>query len=150
MFIPMWAIVASSYASASLAVAEADQARLRRMTSMAPQTMKTTSILAGMRLGERASLFGSAPLCNLKPRRGLTGFGFVFPLCARCSAIVVGALAGMVWVPCAVQPSLAFVFGTVPMGIDVFLQRYGAIESTNIRRVLTGLMFGVLLHQWTV
>jgi len=101
-----------------------------------------------MAIINRLRLFGHAPLCNLRPERAFRVGSFVFPLCARCTGLVVGvivcfgcqALGAPVTLPVIVSIIMA-----LPLPVDWTLQRAGILESTNARRFVTGIFFGFAL-----
>ena len=96
---------------------------------------------------QRLSLIGTVPLCNLNESRGLFIGGFCLPLCARCTAIIFTFLLTVfillfkkirfkrrwiiVWALCL-----------LPCLIDGVLQYAFNIESTNLRRIITGAICG--------
>lgn len=96
----------------------------------------------------RIRRFGSAPLCNLRPDRAFRIGSFVFPLCARCTGLVAGAIACFccqaIGIP-ATPPVVLSVILALPLAIDWTIQRVGILESTNARRFLTGFLFGFAL-----
>lgn len=83
--------------------------------------------------------------CHCREDRSFHFRGERFPICARCT----GELAGMVLV------ALTYALGhagaavslllMVPMVLDGTVQRCTAYESTNLRRFVTGLLFGYAL-----
>lgn len=82
--------------------------------------------------------------CHARPDRSFYFRGKQFPICARCTGELVGIVAGI---------HIAFIWGypsfgivilmMLPLVIDGFLQRLTSYESTNIRRLLTGILFGI-------
>ena len=66
--------------------------------------------------------------CHCRPERSFFWRGRQFPLCARCT----GQLAGLLLLPMIAD-------GTVQL-----LTRY---ESTNLRRLVTGTLFGLGLYE---
>jgi len=96
----------------------------------------------------RLRLFGHAPLCNLRSERAFRLGSFVFPLCARCTGLVAGAIAcltGQALGIVATLPVIVSIIAALPLVADWTLQRVGILESTNIRRFVTGLLFGFAL-----
>lgn len=85
-------------------------------------------------------LFG----CHARPDRSFFFRGKQFPICARCTGELVGILLGI---------PLALMFGIphfslvllmmVPMIFDGFLQLLTPYESGNMRRLFTGILFGI-------
>lgn len=82
--------------------------------------------------------------CHARPDRSFYFRGKQFPICARCTGELVGMLAG---IPIAIFwgcPSFEIVLlMMVPLVFDGFLQRLTSYESGNIRRLLTGILFGI-------
>lgn len=80
--------------------------------------------------------------CHCRSDRSFFFRGQQFPLCARCT----GELAGMIIASCTaffLEPSLYIVILLmIPMVVDGFCQLLTDYESTNIRRFLTGCLFG--------
>lgn len=81
--------------------------------------------------------------CHCRCDRSFHYKGYQFPLCARCT----GELAGIVlsvavfrfWKP-TVDISCIML---LPLIIDGLIQRLTVYESTNIRRLITGVLFGI-------
>jgi uncharacterized membrane protein len=70
------------------------------------------------------------------------------PFCSRCTAIWLGLAIGLgVMVFYRIQLNEKFLFvviaGLAPIGIDGIGQLFGFWESTNIMRVVTGLIIGI-------
>ncbi len=81
--------------------------------------------------------------CHQLPDRSFHVFGFQFPLCARCTGILLG-LAILGPLLCTLLPlnmylSIFFVFAMI---VDGFTQLKGWRKSNNCLRVITGLGFG--------
>ena len=95
----------------------------------------------------RLHLLGVAPLCNRRPERAPKIFGIVFPLCWRCTGLVIGALISIILLSVqltlqntSITLSLALM---LPMIIDGGIQKYFEIESNNLRRFITGVLFSL-------
>jgi len=106
------------------------------------------SISVSLRRAVRLRLlaYGRAPICNLRPERAFCVGEFVLPLCARCTGILLGALASQVMAAIATASPLALklrVLLLLPMALDWLGQRVGVASSTNSRRVLTGFLCGI-------
>ena len=89
--------------------------------------------------------------CHQRPERSFHIWGKQLPLCARCTGIVLGQLAAMIWMLCAGQPvvgwlGLALI---VPTVLDGWLQMKFDFESNNARRCVTGVMAGIGCIIWT-
>ena len=82
--------------------------------------------------------------CHQIPERSCFIHGYQFPVCCRCMGIWLGSiLAALLWLFNIIIPiyiTLVFLF---PMIIDGILQYKLTIMSTNARRILTGLLFGI-------
>lgn len=96
---------------------------------------------------ERFSRFGEIPLCNGMASRAPHIFGFCFPLCYRCTFI---ALFFFITLFILYQykkklPWYFIIIAVLIMTIDGGLQTFFGIMSTNLRRSLTGGLFGIAL-----
>lgn len=91
--------------------------------------------LALMRIGRLTG-------CHQLPERSFHIKGYQFPLCARCTGIVIGELAAApLWFVCSPSLITACVLLT-PLVIDGMMQYCGILMSTNLRRVITGFLAG--------
>ncbi len=83
--------------------------------------------------------------CHCRADRSFFVKGRQFPICARCTGELVGmvtsALVCIFWLP----PWWIVGILAVPMLVDGFVQLLTEYESTNLRRVITGLLFGYAL-----
>ena len=80
--------------------------------------------------------------CHQRPERSFFVKGYQMPVCARCEGEYIGALAALiaVWF---VRPAYWFMaLIMVPMVADGLLQAFTGYESTNWRRLVTGMLFG--------
>ncbi len=96
-----------------------------------------------------AGLYGMEPLCNkIKDRAPILG-SFVFPLCWRCCGLLGGSLLGY-WVGFSnIGAPIKIGLGCsllIPLVLDSLLQKILEFESTNFRRVISGILFGIGLH----
>lgn len=103
----------------------------------------------------RFSNFGKLPLCNQRSERAPKLFGFCFPLCWRCTAIILGwkliapLLANLFGniVLTLVQKGLLISILLIPALIDGGNQYYfQKKESTNFLRIITGLPAGFAIY----
>lgn len=94
-----------------------------------------------MKLGEFLRIcFG----CHGRADRSFSFHGKLFPICARCTGELCGILFGI---------PLFFLFGIpdlpltvillIPLVLDGTIQQIGIWESNQIRRLLTGIWFGL-------
>ena len=91
--------------------------------------------MASMRIGRKCSG------CHQMPERSFFVRGYHLPLCARCTGIVIGHVIGVV-VSLFHPVSLWSLTGTLPLMADGMVQKYTSYESTNIRRLVTGILYG--------
>lgn len=83
-------------------------------------------------------------MCHQKPERSFFIKGKQFPLCARCTGILVGYFVGIIIAcitGCKYYPY--YLLSLLPMIIDGGVQQLLKVESNNIRRFITGLLGGV-------
>jgi len=83
--------------------------------------------------------------CHCRPDRSFFYKGQQLPLCARCTGELFGILLGMVLIfflqPPAWIPGLLL----FPLVLDGSVQYFTAYESNNLKRVITGFLFGYAL-----
>ena len=80
--------------------------------------------------------------CHCKKERSFHHKGTQFPICARCTGELVGILTGLVCCFFFRPPMWICILFLIPMVVDGFAQQLTAYESTNTKRVITGLLFG--------
>ena len=80
--------------------------------------------------------------CHQMPERSFFYKGYQFPVCARCTGVLLSSMAACVLF-CFYQipPALCIVLCMV-MFTDWMIQKMGIKESTNFRRFVTGLLGG--------
>ena len=88
-------------------------------------------------------------LCHQKAERSVFINDNQMPFCSRCTAIWLGLAIGlgfMVFYRIQLNEKFLFVViaGLVPIGLDGVGQLFGFWESTNIMRVVTGLIIGII------
>ena len=88
-------------------------------------------------------------LCHQKAERSFFINGNEMPFCSRCTAIWLGLAIGLGFIILyTIQLNEKFLFviiiGIVPIGIDGVGQLLGFWESTNLIRLITGLMAGIV------
>ena len=97
---------------------------------------------------DRISSFGDLPLCNLVKERGFFIGEFCFPFCVRCTAIILCTITTIIIIQ-VLKIRLnkrAILFGIIsllPCLIDGLMQYCFGIESTNVRRLITGIFCGI-------
>lgn len=85
---------------------------------------------------------GAMSGCHQMPERSFFIKGYQFPLCARCTGILIGELlAILLWfyyhLPCIIAVALI-----LPMACDGIIQYMLFVMSNNRRRFITGLFAG--------
>lgn len=84
--------------------------------------------------------------CHARPDRSFYFRGKQFPICARCTGELIGMIAGIPIVIFQGCPQFVIVLVMmIPLVFDGFLQRLTSYESGNIRRLITGILFGIAL-----
>ena len=88
-------------------------------------------------------------LCHQKAERSFFINDNQMPFCSRCTAIWLGLVIGlgfMVFYKIQLNGKFLFaiIISLVPIGVDGIGQLFGFWESTNIIRVITGLLIGVV------
>lgn len=81
--------------------------------------------------------------CHCRSDRSFHWRGRQFPICARCTGELIGILLGIVIGMFGLWPvGLCFAL-LLPLILDGFVQRLTSYESNNIRRLWTGILFGI-------
>ncbi len=94
----------------------------------------------------RKSYLWKAPICNLKANRAPKLGQYYFPLCWRCTGILIGSfLLKFNFFSSVIYPKSFGILLILPFLIDVILQYVFCIESKNIRRFFSGIfvVFGI-------
>lgn len=92
-------------------------------------------------------------LCHGIPHRCLTIWNTPMPICARCTAIYLGMLGGLLvffiapWIH-EKAARWTMIIAATPMGIDGVTQLLKFRESTNSLRVATGALAGFTFGYW--
>ncbi|MFA9463390.1 MAG: DUF2085 domain-containing protein [Velocimicrobium sp.] len=88
--------------------------------------------------------------CHQKEERSFFIKGYQFPVCARCSGVFLGYLAALILLPITlgrekIVKLLALLGGAI-MLLDWSLQAFKIKESTNMRRLASGIVggFGIM------
>ena len=88
-------------------------------------------------------------MCHQKADRSFFINGNEMPFCSRCTAIWLGLAIGLGFmmlytIKLNEKFLFAIIIGIVPMGIDGVGQLLGFWDSTNIVRLITGLLAGIV------
>lgn len=79
--------------------------------------------------------------CHQMPERSFFIGDYQFPLCARCTGIMIGHVLGVITAFFCRVP-IKVVFGILPLAVDGSVQKYTDYESNNRRRLMTGILYG--------
>jgi uncharacterized membrane protein len=91
----------------------------------------------------RLMRMGRACGCHQMSSRSFFWKGMQFPLCARCTGLLVGEVVlAPLWILFVPQVWWIDLLLVMPLAIDGSGQYVGWWKSTNIRRLLTGLVAG--------
>lgn len=83
-------------------------------------------------------------LCHRMPERSFFIKGYQFPVCARCTGILIGYIIGIIYIIfCNKLGYILELILMLPMLIDGIGQYRGYFVSTNIRRLITGILAGI-------
>lgn len=86
--------------------------------------------------------------CHRLPERSFFYKGRQFPVCARCTGVLIGQILGFLTYRLWQMPwELGAIFCGF-MFLDWFIQRINIKMSTNMRRCATGLLCGYAMGQW--
>lgn len=80
--------------------------------------------------------------CHQMPERSFFYKGYQFPVCARCTGVIVATIPAII---VFIKKKLSIKTCVAMSGVmftDWFIQRIGIKESTNKRRFITGLIGG--------
>lgn len=80
------------------------------------------------------------------PERSFFIKGFQFPVCARCTGVIIGELISLMLILFGCKLSTFFsLLLLMPMGIDWGIQYLKICMSNNLRRLITGVLGGFAL-----
>lgn len=83
-------------------------------------------------------------VCHRLPERSFFYHGRQFPICARCTGILLGYILGIIYgvffKPLSIGLAILLI---VPLVLDGYLQYISWRQSTNFRRLSTGILAGI-------
>lgn len=111
---------------------------MRDSTSELQQNKTYKRWVKAMEAGERIG-------CHQKPERSFYVKGYQLPVCSRCFGIYIGYVIGFfLYLKFGFSKLKEFgVIGVVIMFMDWWLQYMKVLQSTNLRRLLTGVYGGI-------
>ena len=81
--------------------------------------------------------------CHQIPERSFFFKKYQFPVCARCTGIIVGEILSIIiFIFYKHIPILILFFLLSPLIIDGSIQFISKYESNNLKRLFTGILFG--------
>ncbi len=86
--------------------------------------------------------FAQCTGCHQRADRSFFYKGWQFPVCARCTGVFIGQILSCVVLLKKNRPVKTAFAGCAVMFIDWLLQELGIKESTNKRRLVTGVLGG--------
>lgn len=95
---------------------------------------------------ERLMILGAKMGCHQMPNRSFFINGrYQFPVCARCTGVILGYIAAVCTVHMSISSAVCVFFCGL-MFLDWLIQFLGIRSSTNLRRLITGILggFGLL------
>lgn len=85
---------------------------------------------------------GAKTGCHQRADRSFFYKGYQFPICARCTGVLIGYVAVLICIPFFLPSFVLGITFCAVMFIDWFIQFVKIKESTNIRRLITGVIGG--------
>lgn len=83
--------------------------------------------------------------CHCRPDRSFFISGKQFPICARCTGELVGMFLCIFSYHFIKFKISIYILLMIPLILDGFIQLLTNYESTNLKRFITGLLFGYSL-----
>lgn len=90
---------------------------------------------------------GTATGCHQDPNKSFFIKGYQVPLCARCCGIWAGYTFGLISVKFINMPIILCILMLIIMFYDWYIQNLTIRDSTNLRRFVTGVCYGVAIIQ---
>lgn len=85
---------------------------------------------------------GAKSGCHQMPERSFFIHGCQFPVCARCTGVFIGYLLALVFLEFYLMPVKWCIMLCGIMFFDWFIQFLKIRKSTNVRRLITGILGG--------
>lgn len=88
--------------------------------------------------------FGQRIGCHQMPERSFFYKNYQFPVCARCTGVIIGEIIAILLIIFSVKINalMSFILLMI-MGFDWSIQFINVLESNNIRRLITGISGGI-------
>lgn len=101
----------------------------------------------------RATMFVGHSFCHQLPERSPHLWGGQFPLCWRCTGILVGAVLLVLWLFLVKRtvPRFSFsLFLSLLLPVDLLASSIGVWSPNNVSRFMTGVVWGVFATSSTL
>lgn len=83
-------------------------------------------------------------MCHSRPDRSFYFKGKQFPICARCTGVLLGWIIGIIYCILSEVPrGYLTILILFPLIVDGTMQSLRKKESNNIKRIITGILFGM-------
>lgn len=87
--------------------------------------------------------------CHQMESRSFSFKGYQFPLCARCTGIVIGYFAGFFLFALKIRPGIpVLMLLSIPCAADGLIQEFTPYESNNLKRLVSGFLIGIAYIQF--
>jgi len=80
--------------------------------------------------------------CHQIPERSFFFKGYQFPVCARCTGMIIGYLSAFIITPFITLNIFVLPFLCVPLVIDGIVQYKTKYLSDNFKRIISGFLYG--------
>ncbi|MBQ2938437.1 MAG: DUF2085 domain-containing protein [Clostridia bacterium] len=82
--------------------------------------------------------------CHQMPERSFFLNGYQFPVCARCTGVILGEIIAVILILLGIRFNIVVsIFLLLIMGFDWFIQFIKILQSNNARRLITGVTGGI-------
>lgn len=89
-------------------------------------------------------LFGKYWGCHQIPDRSYFLFGYQLPVCVRCEGLIIGEIISIILLLMGFKIKFYICFVMlIPMVLDGLIQYKTLYKSNNIKRIITGFLFGI-------
>lgn len=87
--------------------------------------------------------FGSRLGCHQMEDRSFFYKGYQFPVCARCTGVIIGEVISLILILCGIKINYLYaILLSIPLVVDGGLQYINIWKSNNLRRIITGILAG--------
>lgn len=86
---------------------------------------------------------GSKLGCHQMPERSFFICGYQFPLCARCTGLIIGYIAAVITYSFICVPPIYCILICIPLILDGITQYLHWRESNQFLRFITGILCGI-------